>query len=241
MRNRGRLAILAVCVTLGTISVASAQQAPKKTPFDSRFEPEELTPGQIQRAQENEPKTAPKPAPAARAIACNGAFAKDSNHLKLTSAFKPENVTVSDVDAGEGRTVKASVLFPKDAKRRLEVWWLNENERAGVYLIVINGQSTWTAPKGMHLGLSFPAVEKLNGKPFKVHGLKEDGSGMISDWQGGSLEQLPGGCRFGISFRPAPKTNPDALTVVSGDQEFASTETSIRAIKPTISEILVGY
>ena len=62
----------------------------------------------------------------------------------------------------------------------------------------------------------------------EVHGLNRDGSGTISDWQGGSLDQLPGGCRFGISFRPDPKTSPDTLNVVSGDQEFPSTEATIR-------------
>src|SRR5262245_66263226 len=34
---------------------------------------------------------APKPAAAAHAIACSGAFAKDSSHIKLMQAFQPKN------------------------------------------------------------------------------------------------------------------------------------------------------
>ena len=105
MRDRGLFAILATCAALGTLSVATAQQAPfqreaqvspKNKPFDQRFDGEELTPAQIQRAQDIEPaaKAAPKPpapkaAQPARTVSCSGVFAKDSNHLKLTNVFKP--------------------------------------------------------------------------------------------------------------------------------------------------------
>jgi hypothetical protein len=261
MSHRWVLVSLAASIALAMPGELSAQQSqpfrqaqvtPKRMPPDPRLDVEELTPAQIQRAQDLEqppeppaksaPKTAaPKTAQPARAVACSGAFAKESNHIKLASVYKSENVAFAEVDAGEGKTIMASVLFPKDPKRRLEVWWLNETARAGIYLVVINGQSTWSGPKGVRLGLQLAAIEKLNGKPVKLKGLNKDAIGMISDWQGGTLEQLPGGCRFGISFRPDPKAPADALTAVSGDQELLSTDASVRAVKPTISEILIGY
>src|SRR5262245_23288171 len=165
-------------------SLASAQQ---RAPFpDPQIYTEELSPRQIQRAQEPDPtfdrrfpstdrapstrsSTPPRqptsyppaqpPAQPARAVTCGGAFAKDSSHLKLATLYKPENIVFTEVDASEGKKLMATVLFPKDPKRRLEVWWDNETSRSGTYLIVINGQSTWTAPKGLKLGLQIAQLE----------------------------------------------------------------------------------
>src|ERR1700745_3747221 len=100
-------------------------------------------------------------------VACNGPFAKDSSHLKLAMFFDSKNVTFSDVEYG-GTKVPASVLFPHDPKRRLEVWWSNLTARKDIHLIVIGGQSTWAAPGGLRLGQTLEQVEKLNRKPFKL-------------------------------------------------------------------------
>jgi hypothetical protein len=144
------------------------------------------------------------------------------------------------VDAGDGKKVMASVLFPKDPKRRLEVWWRDEANHSGTYLIVIGGQSTWTGPKGVRLGLGLAALEKLNGKPFRLMGPGKDGVATVTDWQDGALGQLPD-CAVRASFRPDPKTPAAARNAISSDKEFASSEAVVRAVKPTVSEILIGY
>ena len=230
-------------------------QAPKQRQTQPPLDPldvEELTPSQIKRAQElDQPSSrnagfpkpaAPKPpATPARAVACSGAFAKDSSHLKLATVYKSENVDFTEVDATEGKKLMASVLFPKDPKRRLEVWWANEAARSETYLIVINGQSTWTAPKGLRLGLQLAALEKLNGKPFKFKGFDKDGVGLVSDWQGGALEQLPGGCRVGVYLKPDAKAPADARAAMPNDKEFLSADATARAAKPAVSEIIIGY
>jgi hypothetical protein len=250
--------------------VLSAQQAPRSQFPDPRLYNDELSPRQIQRGQEAEtpprdaapPKAKPRqqqslsqspqaqpqrqaqpprqPLPA-RAIACSGAFAKDSSHLKLATLYKSENVVFTEVDSGDGKKLMASVLFPTDAKRRLEVWWEDEATRTGTHLIVINGQSTWTAPKGLRLGLQLSALERLNGKPFKLKGFDNDNVGAVSDWQGGALAALTGGCKLGVYLRPDAKALADARSAMSGDAEFASNDAGVRAVKPTVAEIIIGY
>src|SRR5208282_1697392 len=105
--------------------------------------------------------------PIFRDVACSGPFAKDSSNLKLAMLFDSRNVTYTDIDFN-GSKVGASILFPKDPKRRLEIWWSNSTNRSGTYLILINGQSTWGGPGGMRLGLTLADLEKLNHKPFKL-------------------------------------------------------------------------
>jgi hypothetical protein len=174
-------------------------------------------------------------------IACTGVFSKDSSHLRLAMTFDTKNVTFSDVDSSTGSKVPASVLFPTDPKRRLEVWWANAAARNQTYLIVINGKSTWTGPGGMKLGLTLAQLEKLNHKPFKLKGFDKDGTATVSDWDGGLLSTLAGGCKSGLSLQADPKAAPDAVSALAADKEYSSSDPAMRAIKPVVSEILIGY
>jgi hypothetical protein len=181
------------------------------------------------------------PATSAHVVACSGPFAKDSSHLKLAMTFDSRNITFTDVDANGGSKVPASVLFPNDPKRRLEVWWSNPAARSGTYLIVINGKSTWAAPRSMKLGLTLAQLEKLNQKPFKLKGFDKDGVTTVNDWDGGLLATIPGGCKSGLSLRADPKAAADAVSALAADKEYSSSDAEIRAVKPTVSEILIGY
>jgi hypothetical protein len=174
-------------------------------------------------------------------VACSGTFAKDSNHLKLATAFDSKNVTFTDVEASDGSKVPASVLFANDPKRRLEVWWSNPAARSEIHLIVIGGQASWTTPGGMRLGQTLDQVEKLNHKPFKLKGFDKDRIATVSDWDGGALATLAGGCNPGLSLRADPKASASAISALSADKEYSSSDPAIRAAKPTVSEILIGY
>jgi hypothetical protein len=154
--------------------------------------------------------------------------------------FDPKNVTFTDVDVN-GTQVGASVLFAKDPKRRLEIWWGNQANRSDTYLILINGQSTWSAPGGLRLGLTLADLQKLNHKPFKVKGFDKNNVAAVSDWDDGALATIAGGCKSGVSLQADPKTDADALGAFPADKEFSSDDAGLRAIKAQVSEILIGY
>jgi hypothetical protein len=175
------------------------------------------------------PRAAAAPAAAPRTVACSGVFAKESTHLKLAVAFDSKNVTFAEVD-GDGGKMMASVVYPSDPKRRLEVLWQNEGARSDTSVIVISGQSGWTGPRGLKLGLPLVALEKLNGKPFKLKG--DTKSVAVADWQGGALDKLPGGCKVGVHL--------SADADLSG-KDMLSNDAGLRAAKPKVSEILIGY
>jgi len=182
----------------------------------------------------------PASVPAARTvIACSGTFAKDSGMLTLAMVFDSKNMIFSEQKV-QGVDVGITVLYPNDPKRRLEVWWSNPN-RTGVYLIDIAGKSTWTGPEGLRLGLTLQELEKLNHKAFKLKGFDKDGVATVSDWDGGTLASLPGGCKSGVSMRADPKAAADSVAAISADHEYGSSDAAIRAVKPTVSEILIGY
>ena len=174
-------------------------------------------------------------------VACSGPFAKDSSHLELVTAFNSKNITFADVEAADGTKVPASILFPNDPKRRLEVWWSDRTHRSDIHLIVIGGKSTWTAPDGLRLGQTLEQVEKLNHKPFKLKGFDKDRIATVSDWDGGELATLAGDCNAGLSLRADAKASAEKIGALSADKEYSSSDPAIRATKPMITEILIGY
>jgi len=189
------------------------------------------------------PKQAAQPRPPAGAnvVACTGVFAKDSTHLKIAIKYDSRNVAYGPVDGPDGSKISATILFPNDPKRRLEVLWNNEGSRADTSVIAINGRSQWVAPKGLKLGTPLAALEKSNGKPFKLTGLAADGTASVVSWDGGGLSSLPGGCKVGMRLAADAKAPEDARKAVAGGKEFLSSDAAIRAVRPTVVEILIGY
>lgn len=193
-----------------------------------------------QAADDDAPKPAPKPRAAAapaNAVTCGGTFVKDSTHLKLAIKYDSRNIVFGEVDGPDGTKIKATILFPNDAKRRLEVIWNNDAARTDLSMVVINGQSQWSAPRGLKLGTQIAALEKINGRPFKLSGFDSDGSASVLGWEGGSLSSLPGGCRVGVRLA----TDGKSATTVPQGKELMSNDPNLRAIKASIAEILVGY
>jgi len=208
--------------------------------LDQRAPTRPVRPAEQPDQQQPAPARPQRSAEAPRTIVCNGVFGKESSHLKLATRFDSRNLAFTEVDGPEGSRLMASVLFPNDPRRRLEVLWQNEASRTDTHLIVINGQSTWTAPKGLRLGLALAALEKLNGKPFKMSGFDQPNGGSVNDWQGGALESLPGGCRLGIRLVADAKAPEAARNEVLG-KEFLSNDAKMRAVRPIIAEIIIGY
>jgi hypothetical protein len=93
----------------------------------------------------------------------------------------------------------------------------------------------------MKLGLTLAELEKLNHKPFKLKGFDKDNTATVSDWDGGALAMLQGGCKSGVSLQPDPKASPEAVSALSADKEFTSDDSAMREVKPKVSEVLIGY
>jgi hypothetical protein len=167
-------------------------------------------------------------------------FGRESTHLKLAIAFDSKNLVYTEVDGPEGTKLNATVLFPNDPKRRLEVLWQNEAARADTSLIVVGGQSQWSGPKGLRIGMPIAALEKANGKPFSLSGLDQDSGGSVLDWKGGAMASLPGGCKVGVRLTADPKAKDDARAAVAG-KELTSNDAALKPARLMVSEIIIGY
>jgi hypothetical protein len=245
---------------------ALAQQGKPKLNPDDQLAPSQIAqpmpgavaePGASQRPPKAAPKSAPKPpaTPAAASSApagsekpargaavrtiveCKGPFAKDSGMLALAMVYDSRNMIFTQEAVPGGGQVGVTVLFPNDPRRRLEVWWSNPN-RTGTYLIDIAGKSIWTAPEGLRLGLTLEQLQKINHKPFKMKGFDKDDIATVTDWEGGALASLAGGCKAGVSLHASASA---AAAALPEKDEYSSDDPAMRALKPTVSEILIGY
>src|SRR5215470_2133051 len=100
-----------------------AQPQPMQPDLD---ETEQLSPRQLTQTPRQVPAKLSRAASAGRAVACSGVFAKESTHVKLAAAFDAKNIVFGEVDGPDGSKLNASILFPNDPKRRLEVLWQDE-------------------------------------------------------------------------------------------------------------------
>jgi hypothetical protein len=270
-RRWGVAAAVAVfAAVLAMVSSAESASAQQRSQPDSNLNPEDqLSPSQMEQtmppavaqpggtsaagakgAPNGRPaakRTAanPKPAPGAArparvggartVVECSGPFAKDSGMLALAMAFDSRNMIFTH-ESVQGTDVGVTVLFPKDPKRRLEVWWSNPN-RTGTYLIDIAGKSIWTGPGGLRLGLTLEQLEKLNKKPFKLKAFDKDNISSVSSWNDGALAKLPGDCKAGVNMHADAKDD----AALPDKAEYDSDDPALRAFKPTVAEILIGY
>jgi len=173
-------------------------------------------------------------------LTCQEPFSKTSDHTRLVAAFGPGNVASETIYGPEGATFKASVIFPKDPARRVEIVWWDEKARKRPARIRVEG-SGWTGPGNMRVGMPLQGATEMNGRPFGIYGFGWDYSGTVTDWKGGRLAKIPGGCTLFVQFESDEQAPEAELLKVSGDQEFTSSDAAIIAVKPKVKSFGIGY
>ena len=174
-------------------------------------------------------------------LACEGPFAKDSDHKRLVAAFGRAKMSSARRSMNrKALEVRASIVFPKDPVRRVVVLWFDEKNLRRPARIDLVG-SSWSGPKGLLIGSSIAAVEQANGKPFTLYGFDWDYGGSTESWNGGALANLPGGCAFAPIFEPDYTTSDEIQNAVSGDTQFASDSQAMRAAKVRIRSLHLRY
>lgn len=200
-------------------------------------------------AQGQPQRSAPPAQQASQAPAlleCTGPFGRSADEQALIKAFGAANVVREDISVGEGDTEPGNVVFPKDDRRRLEVLWHDSAKRRRPSMIRLRDGKGWgfRAPgseRTLLLGMGIADVEAINGRPFVILGFGWDSGGYAGNWKGGRLDGLSGGCALSLRFNPDDKAADAAMNRASGDREFTSTDKAIRAVRPTVAEIALGW
>lgn len=145
------------------------------------------------------------------------------------------NVVAQALDGAEGETYPGWVLYPDDAKRRIDVF-LDEGGTHPASLRINAEGSPWQRDDGIRIGLTSKELQAMNGKPFEFLGFDWDYGGAITDWREGKLAAANGG-GGPVQLCP-PESVPDDYP--SGDSPFGSDDPGMLKSPATVCEFSVG-
>lgn len=181
----------------------------------------------------------PKPAPLV--LSCNAPVRHDDTAASLKRRYGG-NAAITRVAGAEGQQVPAVVLWPGNPRRRLEVFFFDEQMTRLSDVLVRDPASRWQVG-GLRLGDPLTKVEALNGRWFNVNGFEWDYGGYV-DLRGGTLQRQPGGCMASIrmTLQQNGRQNGPALdTAILGETKVSSQDPRLRQALPVISELAIGW
>ena len=186
-------------------------------------------------------------------LTCEAPFNKNMTEADLVAAFGKENVEYKSVPGAEGMETNATVVFPNDPARRLTVHWWDEDKRARPAAVSVEAdfgadpdgmnpwktEILWQTVEGLRIGSDLAAVEKANGKPFRLSGFGWDFGGFAISWDNGALDAAQRhDCNLTMRFLPSAESSPESVV---GDVELMSDMKDVIAAKPRVTELTISY
>lgn len=163
----------------------------------------------------------------------------------LIARFGAANVRRGMVASDENPDEPGTVLFPDDPHRTLEFLWTDRAHAAKPETVrAFKDANAWYVAPGVHLGTTMRALERLNGRPFRVSNCGCDGDGTILNWNGGKLEARfaahdPSRFRVVITLE-STKVSPAQNRRLRAQGEFiSSSNAALRDVQPVVRQIVL--
>lgn len=155
----------------------------------------------------------------------------------LAATYGAANVVEQTLPGVEGESYIATIVYPNDPTRRLEIIWRDVAAKTAPTSVIANTPgSLWTGPHDLSIGDALDNTERANGEPFQLWGFGWDYGGWVSDWSGGAFAPASG-CNLRVRFEPRNTSNTSA----TGDAAFMSNDPAVRAADAAVSEIGLLY
>jgi hypothetical protein len=103
----------------------------------------------------------------------------------------------------------------------------------------VRAASPWTVAPGVSLGTRLSALERLNGRPFRLFGFAWDYGGTVADWEGGRLDALWPGQLVRLRLQPEGGADGALARLVGGERLFSSAHPAMRALDPRVYDLAV--
>lgn len=182
----------------------------------------------------------PIPAEMAK-FSCSGLFAPDTSEARLRAALGDDKVETGTIYGAEGMELLATILYPDDPARTMNIIWFDEENLA--YPASIELAESQVGPGGVRIGMSIGEVEALNGQSFPLSGFWWDYGGYAY-FEDGALAQpdTEPACYISLRFLPSDDLDADIdVGPVSGDVELRSDLPLLGEIDTRVTSVNVGY
>lgn len=181
-----------------------------------------------------------------------GPITAKTTRADLVRLFGEKNVEDSDIVVSDGGREPGTVVFGGEPDAVLGILWTSDNADATVSGVVVCYGSgapehcRWHTVEGISFATTLKALERLNGRKFKLNGFDWGYGGLITSWEGGRLERLATACgRVNVRLDPAPgpasDERSDLIEQVEGDGEFWSSDGPMKALNPAVDHIGVSF
>jgi hypothetical protein len=173
--------------------------------------------------------------PNALILSCSGPFARDSDAARLAAVFGAANLRDEEIAGAEGEVIKATVIYPDDPTRRIEIAWSDEANRRHPATIRVHEDGSQWRIGSVGMGSTLDEVAAANGAHILLSGFGWDYGGLVTEWNEGALPKLAGpACRIEMDFAPQQDA-PDALM---GDGVMLdSNDPAVRASRPVVTQL----
>lgn len=130
--------------------------------------------------------------PADAAFVPPGTFSQHTTVADLDARFGKANVKIVSVPDGDG-TSRSVVLFLDDPTRRAQVSFHDAAALSDLASISVrDAGSRWRGKHGVHIGMSFAELRRLNGKRFFFAGFDRQHRGLAHDQWSPALDDDDG-------------------------------------------------
>jgi hypothetical protein len=153
-------------------------------------------------------------------------------------------VVTDSLEDREGGKVVATVLFPADSTRRIEIFWWDSLRTRMYFAFVRTERSVWEIYPGVRMDTDLRSLERMNGRAFDMFGFEIEYAGTTNSFEGGRLDSLwrigsnPGDA---VKLRLGPREGAPRrlLDQVFGEKLYRSDLPAMRELNPRVYEMLV--
>lgn len=170
-------------------------------------------------------------------LTCNNIVKAEDTAETITSRYKNE-AAIEEISGAEGETAKVLTLFGKDASRKLNISFMDDDMTKLSAIGPAEGATHWTVA-GLTLGSPLADVVKANGGKFEISGFEWDYGGYVTDLKGGRLSAIEGGCMMMIRFNPPE--GQDIPASLLGERSVSSSDAKLARLNPHVSDIQLGW
>jgi hypothetical protein len=168
--------------------------------------------------------------------------------------FPGATVKDDELELDEGYVLQATFVNREKRPESMAIVWSSDGHPKQVYLCRGRGRGEckWhaTAPGGnIGVGVKMLDLEKINGKPFTIHGFGYGYGGNIEAWDGGKIEKFD--CNNSLLLGVDGVRNREGDFTVSitseekqsfsGNRSIPTTNEGLRKLNPAITDVVFNF
>lgn len=167
--------------------------------------------------------------------------AKSTDTLEtLRKQYGQANVVEGELPGAEGETAQGWIIYPDNPEKKLMIYTDESNSHPGS-LLVDEANSKWHLANSVKIGTNSKTLESLNKKAFSFYGFYWDYGGVITDWNGGDLDNKAAGALH-INIHLCPPEDPTLPdNYLSGDGTFNSDNPLAQKYPPLVCKLGVYF